>query len=234
MNRLKSAFLANMSHELRTPLNVILGYTELVADGIYGPVSDDAQQAMRGITDATSGLLSLISQILDLSKVEAGKMQIDVSEVDISALADEATRETEALARDRPYSIQLNCDTHVVIRTDAGKVKQILRNLLSNAVKFTAEGWVELIVSASGEGGCTMAVRDTGIGIRAEDLDQIFEEFRQVDGSYTRSYGGTGLGLAIARRFAHLLGGEITVESQVGIGSTFTLRLPPSPPGENS
>lgn len=230
MNRLKSEFLANTSHELRTPLNVILGYLELLREGIYGLPTEEQKGALQGVDEAARNLLVLINQILDLAKVEAGKMAIDLEEVDMGALAEKVIEETAALARDRPYPLMLTLTARPKLRTDGAKVKQILMNLLSNAIKFTADGEVELRVGVSPSGGCTMAVRDTGIGIRSEDVKHIFEEFRQVDGSSTRSYGGSGLGLAIARRYSELLGGEIRVQSEVGAGSTFTLELPAEPP----
>ncbi|HEX9102869.1 MAG TPA: ATP-binding protein, partial [Polyangia bacterium] len=137
--------------------------------------------------------------------------------------------EAQVLLRDNPLKLAVVAPARVVIKTDAAKVQQIVTNLVSNAIKFTDRGWVKIEVAGTRDGGCTIAVRDTGIGIRKEDQQLIFEEFRQVDGSSTRKYSGTGLGLAIARRFAHLLGGTITVESTVGVGSTFTLTLPPEP-----
>jgi len=144
-------------------------------------------------------------------------------------IAQHVAAEAQVFLRDKSLKIDVVARTRIVIKTDAAKVQQIVTNLVSNAVKFTDKGSVTIDVSPTKEGGCAIAVKDTGIGIRREDLQLIFEEFRQVDGSSTRRYAGTGLGLAIARRFAHLLGGTITVESTVGVGSTFTLTLPPEP-----
>jgi signal transduction histidine kinase len=175
--------------------------------------------------------LQLINQILDLSKIEAGKMTVHVEDVDVSELVRAVLLEAAPLAKDRPYKPQLLSATRPRLRTDGAKLKQILTNLVSNAIKFTARGRVDVTIRSEPAGGCTIAVRDTGIGIKAEDMKIIFEEFRQVDGSYTREFGGTGLGLAIARRFAELLGGQITVESKVGVGSTFTIHLPKESPG---
>ncbi len=227
MNRLKSEFLANVSHELRTPLNAISGYTELITEGIYGPVTDEQKESLDGIDESSRNLLTLINQILDLSKVESGKIELYVTEVPIHDVIQAVVTETQPLTKDRPYKVQARCPARVVIKTDAAKVKQILTNLVSNAIKFTEKGGV-IVELKPGEkdGGCVIAVRDTGIGIRAEDQQLIFEEFRQVDGSSTRKYAGTGLGLAIARRFALLCSGSLVVESQPGVGSIFTLRLP--------
>ena len=229
MNRLKSEFLANVSHELRTPLNAILGYTELIHEGIYGPTTGEQREALDGVDESSRNLLTLINQILDLSKVESGKVEIYVTEVAMHDIAQHVAAEAQVFLRDKSLKIEVVAASRIVIKTDAAKVQQIVTNLVSNAVKFTDRGSVTIEVTPTKEGGCAIAVKDTGIGIRREDQQLIFEEFRQVDGSSTRRYSGTGLGLAIARRFAHLLGGTITVESTVGVGSTFTLTLPPEP-----
>ena len=226
MNRLKSEFLANISHELRTPLNAIIGYCELISDGIYGDVNGEQITALAGIDESGKGLLQLINQILDLAKVEAGKMTVHLEEIDIVDVARSVAQEAAGLTKDRPYKVTLSAGGPKRVRTDGPKIKQILTNLVSNAVKFTLKGRVEMRVRAEADGGCTIAVQDTGIGIKPADMKIIFEEFRQADGSYTREFGGTGLGLAIARRFAVMLGGSIAVESEPGVGSTFTLRLP--------
>jgi signal transduction histidine kinase/HAMP domain-containing protein len=229
MNRLKSEFLANVSHELRTPLNAILGYTELIHEGIYGPTTGEQNEALDGVEESANNLLTLINQILDLSKVESGKTEIYVTEVAMHDIAQHVAAEAQVLLREKSLTINVVAKTRIVIKTDAAKVQQIVTNLVSNAIKFTDKGSINIDVSPARDGGCILAVKDTGIGIRREDQQLIFEEFRQVDGSSTRRYAGTGLGLAIARRFAHLLGGTITVESTVGVGSTFTLALPPEP-----
>lgn|GEM_PF-3243513 len=230
MNRLKSEFLANVSHELRTPLNAILGYAEIMAEGVYGDVTTEQREALDGVNESGQNLLTLINQILDLSKVESGKVEVYVTEVMVHDLVHSVVSEAQALAKSRPYKVQARCPARVVVRTDAAKVKQILTNLVGNAVKFTEKGGVAVELKPTAEGGCTVAVRDTGIGIRKEDQHLIFEEFRQVDGSATRKFQGTGLGLAIARRFAQLLGGTLVVTSQAHVGSTFTLTLPPDAP----
>jgi signal transduction histidine kinase len=168
----------------------------------------------------------LINQILDLSKVESGKIEVYVTEVPVHDIVHAVVSEAQALAKSRPYKVVARCPSRIILKTDAAKMKQIVTNLVSNAIKFTDRGSVTVELKATESGGATISVRDTGIGIRKEDQQLIFEEFRQADGSATRKYQGTGLGLAIARRFAHLLGGSITVESRPGAGSTFTLTMP--------
>jgi signal transduction histidine kinase/HAMP domain-containing protein len=229
VNRLKSEFLASVSHELRTPLNAIMGYAELVNDGIYGEIPAEAQEALAGVLESSSNLLNLINQILDLARVEAGRMEMHVEEVDLHEVASAVVKQADGMCRDRPYRVRLVSPLRPKVHTDRAKVQQILTNLVANAVKFTAEGHVDVALSQEEGGDVSISVRDTGIGIRREHLSIIFEEFRQVDGSSTRRFGGTGLGLAIARRLAALLGGSISVESVYGVGSTFTLRLPSGP-----
>ena len=230
VNRLKSEFLANVSHELRTPLNAIMGYSELIHDGLYGPITVDAGDAITGVLASSANLLRLINQILDLSRIEAGKMDLHTEQIDVHAVVSSIIKEAEAMGRDRPYRVEVHCPTELRVATDAAKLQQILTNLVTNAIKFTAQGTVEVTVAEDeAKQDVLFAVRDTGIGIRPEHLDVIFEEFRQVDGSSTRRFGGTGLGLAIARRLAEMLGATIEVESTFGAGSCFTLRLPRSP-----
>jgi signal transduction histidine kinase len=234
VNRLKSEFLANISHELRTPLNAIIGYTELLAEGVYGAVTDEQSQSLSGIVENAHNLLQLINQILDLSKVDAGKMTATLQEVELSQLVREVVESCSPLTKDRPYTLGLDLPEQPLgVRTDPTKVRQILLNLIGNAIKFTTEGSVTVSASLVQESDTAdrgdevrIQVRDTGIGIRPEYMTIIFDEFRQVDGSSTREHGGTGLGLAISRKFAQLLGGDISVESTFGKGSCFTLTLP--------
>ncbi len=229
MNRLKSEFLANTSHELRTPLNAILGYTELIHEGIYGPTTIEQREGLEGIRESATNLLTLINQILDLSKVESGKIELYVTEVAVHDLTQHVASESQVLAKNRPYKVTVDCPTRIVLKTDHLKVQQILTNLVANSIKFTERGSVQIIAAPTKDGGCDISVKDTGIGIRKEDQRRIFDEFRQADGSSTRKYGGTGLGLSIARRFAMLLGGRLDVESEPGKGSTFTLHMPKEP-----
>lgn len=225
VNQLKSEFLARVSHELRTPLNAIIGYAELINEGIYGPVNHDQSQSLEGIGESAESLLELINQILDLSKVEAGKMVVNSSEVDLVSLTKDVVESTSSLTRDRPYDLEFNAEVSVLpIVTDGSKVRQILVNLISNAVKFTDSGYVKVGIKGDSH-QATISVIDSGIGINKEDLGIIFDEFRQVDGSTTRKHGGTGLGLAISQKLARLLGGEIEVKSEERKGSRFTLYL---------
>ncbi|QUW00431.1 response regulator [Chloracidobacterium sp. MS 40/45] len=227
-NRLKSEFVANMSHELRTPLNAIIGYTSLLQRGRYGPLSEAQMRALTRIAENSTNLLELINTFLDFSKIAAGKMEIQVSEVDLVKFLSETIAPLDALARAKSLTLSFTPPPHVPPAvTDPARLRQIVTNLVSNALKFTEQGsvTVALDVDPSGE-TFTLEVRDTGIGIAGKDLPHIFEEFRQVDGSATRKYGGTGLGLSIARKNVLLLDGTIEVESEVGKGSVFRVRLP--------
>jgi len=227
VSRLRSEFVANISHELRTPLNAIIGYTELIAEGVYGQPTADQLQSLDGITENAASLRQLIDQILDLSKVEAGKMQVRLEELELGGLVQDVVDFSAPLVKDRPYAVSAELPgAPLWVRTDPGKVRQVLVNLVSNAIKFTPEGSVKVSLAADASGDVRIAVEDTGIGIRPEHLEVIFDEFRQVDGSSTRKHGGTGLGLAISKKFAALLGGDILVESAHGRGSCFTLLLP--------
>lgn len=227
MNQLKSEFVANISHELRTPLNAIIGFTELLSDGVYGEVNSEWSQCLEGISESAENLKGLINQILDLSKVEVGKMAITPQAVDLRALVKEVVDLSAPLAKDRPYAVSARQPAEpLVINTDPVRVRQILINLVSNAIKFTPEGEVSIAVRSPDKQRVEIQVQDTGIGIQAEHLTVIFDEFRQVDGSSTRAHGGTGLGLTIAMKLATLLEGDIRVESTFGQGSRFTLDLP--------
>lgn len=234
-NRLKSEFLANVSHELRTPLNAVLGYTELLGEEVYGPVTDKQQQTLKSVAENAENLLQLINEILDLSKVEAGKMTVRWSEVDVAELVRDIVKGCEPLVRNKSFDVRIKCEEGLsTITTDAVKIRQILVNLISNSIKFTNEGWVQVTARPSGDGGAEIEVHDTGIGIAEQDLGLIFNEFRQLDGTSTRKQGGTGLGLAISKKLAILIGGEIHVQSEPGHGSRFTLVLPKNRPPRSS
>ena len=224
--RLKSEFLANMSHELRTPINALIGYTALMLDRIYGDLTAKQEEGLHRIQVSSQHLLALINDILDLAKIEAGKMPVHLERVSLNELLHDAAAQMEPIIKRKglDFNVQLPAQT-VYMETDRTKVRQIVLNLISNAVKFTPRGSVS--VSARSDGSeVRIAVSDTGIGIRPQDLEVIFEEFRQVDQSRTREYGGTGLGLSITRKLIALLGGDIAVASQIGRGSTFTVTLP--------
>ncbi len=229
-NRTKSAFLASMSHELRTPLNAIIGYSEILEEDL----ADLGQEQMVSDVDKirTSGkhLLGVINDVLDLSKIEAGKMDLYLETFEVSALVDEVTSTVRPMMERSANTLVVRAEGDLgQMRADASKVRQSLLNLLSNSAKFTEAGTVTLEVRRSEtESGpwIGMAVTDTGIGLSPDQLGQLFRPFSQVDSSPTRRYGGTGLGLVISRDFCRLMGGDISVESQLGRGSTFTIRLP--------
>ncbi|MDP9347677.1 MAG: ATP-binding protein, partial [Gemmatimonadota bacterium] len=224
--RLKSEFLASMSHELRTPINALLGYTSLMRDRIYGDVTARQEEALDRMYAASGHLLELVNDILDLAKIEAGKMPVHLERVEMESVIRELSETVEPMVRKKQLSYRVEVTPEIpALETDRTKVKQIILNLLSNAVKFTHEGEVALVARPVGD-GVELAVSDTGIGIAPENLDHIFEDFRQVDQSSTREYGGTGLGLSITKKLLHLLGGTIRVESCPGEGSTFTVWLP--------
>ncbi len=234
--RLQSELVANVSHEFRTPLNVIGGYTELLLDGAFGPLSKDVAQCVRRVEQATFNLGELVEDFLKYAKIQAGVTNVTTSEQPIDELAAEVERFADQLidGKDIRFSVDLREAPHSVV-TDSVKLRTILRNLVSNACKFTERGSVSVRIAADA-GGLRFSVRDTGPGIRHEDLDIIFEPFRQLDGSTTRKHGGIGLGLALCRKLAKFIGGNIEVRSELGIGSTFTLTLPPAaacaaPPG---
>ncbi len=227
-SRYKSEFLANMSHELRTPLNSSLILAKLLADNPEGNLSDDQVQFARSIYSAGNDLLTLINDILDISKVEAGKLEVHPELTILTRLVDGMKNLFLPLAMEKSlqFSVELADDLPASLFSDRQRLEQIIKNLLANAFKFTEKGSVTLRVEPRDDDLLAFAVRDTGIGIAQEQQAAIFEAFRQADGTTNRRYGGTGLGLSISRELANLLGGEIEVRSQPGAGSTFTLVVP--------
>jgi CheY-like chemotaxis protein/signal transduction histidine kinase/CHASE3 domain sensor protein len=227
-NQYKSEFLANMSHELRTPLNSSLILAKLLADNKPGNLNEEQVRFAQTIFGAGNDLLALINDILDLSKIEAGKVEVQPESVVVAQAVEALSRSFEPVVRERRLAFTYAVDpgTPERIDTDPQRLGQILKNLLSNACKFTERGAIALRVSAAPGGQVAFAVQDSGIGIPPEQQEVIFEAFRQADGSTHRKYGGTGLGLSISRDLARLLGGDVTVQSEVGKGSIFTLRLP--------
>ena len=225
---LKSQFLANMSHEFRTPLNAILGYTHMLLNNVTGPVSDPQRKSLTRIDSNSRHLLALINDILDITRIEAGRMPLNATSFGIGELFDEVQAELEPIIKRSNLAVTTKMRAGVpTVRSDRQKVKQIMLNLLSNALKFTPAGSVTMTASYdSKQKEIAIAVKDTGVGIPVEDQVKVFEDFRQLDSSPARGYGGTGLGLSICRRLAHILGGSIELESTAGKGSTFTLRLP--------
>ena len=225
-NKLKSEFLANVSHELRTPLSAIIGFSQILLDGIDGPVNEEQLQDITQVNKSGQSLLSLINQILDLSKIEAGKMELSLERVELPMLISAVLDSISPLAQEKGLRIDTRFPPGLpAVEGDAARLKQILINLLSNAVKFTDRGRIEVIAQPSGR-MVRIAVKDTGIGISREAQKLIFDEFVQGDGSSTRRHGGTGLGLSIVRKLVEMHGGAITVISEPGMGSTFTFTVP--------
>ena len=225
-NRLKSEFLASMSHELRTPINALIGYASLMLDRIYGDLTPRQEEGLNRIQGAAQHLLALINDILDLAKIEAGRMPLHLDDVTLGDIMTEISQQIEPLVKKKQLSFSSEIPSKtLVLHTDRTKVKQILLNLLSNAVKFTHHGGVKVTVMKDEE-DLRFDVSDTGIGIREADLESIWEDFRQVDQSRTREFGGTGLGLSITRKLVDALGGHVFASSNFGKGSTFTVVLP--------
>ena len=237
-NQAKSAFLANMSHELRTPMNAILGYSEMLMEEAEDLEQEDFIPDLKKINQAGKHLLALINDVLDLSKIESGKMEAFAEDIDLDILIDEVSATAHPLVEKNKNSLAIERGKEIgVAYQDVTKLRQILFNLLSNAAKFTHEGTITLRVNRTEEAGVswlTFAVGDSGIGIAEDKIEHVFEEFAQADDSTTRDYGGTGLGLAISRRFCKLLGGDLSLHSKLGEGSTFTIRIPTILPGTTS
>ncbi len=222
----KSEFLANMSHELRTPLNAIIGFSELLSERLYGDLNEKQEEYLKDIHASGQHLLSLINDILDLSKIEAGRMELEPTDFHLPTAIDNALTLVRERAGRRGIALHQAADERLgQIRGDERKVKQVLLNLLSNAIKFTPDGGRIDVRATAVDGSVEVSVTDTGVGIAPEDQDAIFEEFRQV-GTADKKVEGTGLGLALSRKFIELHGGRIWVESQVGVGSTFTFTIP--------
>lgn len=234
LNRLKSEFLANTSHELRTPMNAIIGYTSLLVDKIYGDLTDKQLTALKRINLSANNLLQLINNILDISKLSAGKINLFIEDFRLSDLMQETVSVMSALAQEKKLYLKLDPVPDVTVSADKTRLRQILINLIGNAVKFTNSGGVKVSLETVKEHADAQAessyikisITDTGIGIKPENLKKIFEEFHQADASTTREYGGTGLGLSISKKLAELMNGRIEVESTPQKGSTFFLILP--------
>jgi signal transduction histidine kinase/HAMP domain-containing protein len=228
MNRIKTNFLSNMSHELRTPLNSVIALSGVLSRRLSTKISEEEYSYLEVITRNGKQLLQLINDILDLSRIEAGREEVNVSSFSLSNLLYETIEMIKPQTEQKNIElVYIHTEKNYYVNSDEVKIRHILQNLLSNAIKFTEVGKVELTVSVD-EKGIFIHIEDTGIGIENEHLERIFDEFRQADGSTSRRYGGTGLGLAIARKYARMLGGDVTVSSTPSVGSVFTLRLPPS------
>lgn len=229
-SRAKSAFIGDMSHELRTPLNSLIGYADLIAGGVAGPVTQKQTEMLGRLKASALHLLALITQILDFSRTEAGRIEVRHESIDAGALAREAATLVEPLVHQKGVAFTLHVpDDPIELETDPGLFKQILINLLNNAMKFTDAGEIRLVLEVDGK-DLLCTVQDTGIGIPPDQLQRIFEPFHQADADGKRPTEGTGLGLTVSRRLARLLGGDLTVQSRPGEGSTFTVRCPLRPP----
>jgi len=226
--RLKSEFLATMSHELRTPLNAVIGYTQLQLEGIAGDLPAEVRTYQQKVLNNAQHLLALINEVLDLAKIEAGRMTLQATTFSLSDLFEQIVNHTKVLADKKALPFESTYDPRLpaTLHGDPTRLKQIAVNLLSNAVKFTDEGRVTFAMKALPNREFSIVVTDTGIGIPEDQHDVVFQEFRQVDGSSTRAHGGTGLGLAIVKRLVEMMNGRIELKSKIGEGSTFTVVLP--------
>jgi signal transduction histidine kinase len=224
----KSQFLANMSHELRTPLNAIIGVSEMLREDAEALKQDT--EPLDRVLGAGRHLLALINDILDLSKIEAGRMELQLEDFALPPLMDSVVKTIEPLAAKNANRVIVNCAGEIgTLHSDQMRLRQALLNLMSNANKFTERGTITVHARQAQDNGrdwVTIAVADTGIGMTADQMGKLFQEFSQADASTTRKYGGTGLGLSISKRFCQMMGGDITVESAAGHGSIFTIRLP--------
>ena len=222
----KSEFLANMSHELRTPMNAILGFTEMILDDVYGEVSAEVRGPLEDVQTCGRQLLRLINDVLDLSKIEAGRMELSLTDYSVAEVVETARTSLRSLAAEKGLEFTADVQPDIPLAYGDGKrIAQCLTNLVGNALKFTKEGTVAIRARHEGD-RVVYTVSDTGIGIPADQLDHIFGEFRQVDASISREFGGTGLGLSITKTFVELHGGRIWVESEPGRGSTFHFAIP--------
>ena len=237
-NHAKSQFLANMSHELRTPLNAIIGYSEILLEEAEDAGASGTSDDLRRIHAAGQHLLRLINDVLDLSKIEAGRMDLTLTDFNVGTLVSEVAHTVGPMVERNGNTLRIDCPADVpAMHSDEIKLRQILFNILSNAAKFTRDGQIVLTVRGSTDADGSwldITVDDTGIGMSKEQIDRIFQEFLQADASTTREYGGTGLGLAISRRMAHMLGGEISVASAEGAGSSFRVQLPARLPDDTA
>jgi signal transduction histidine kinase len=226
LDKLKSEFLATISHELRTPLNSVLGYSEIILEGIDGPIGAEAEEDVRAIHENGQHLLKLINDVLDLAKIEAGRMTLDLEDVPLPPLLEKIRSANAGLLAGKPLTFIMSVPEDLpAVEADPLRLQQVLNNLISNAVKFTPQGTIR-VAAWRENGNVAISIADTGIGIAPDDVPSIFEKFRQLDGSYTRRANGTGLGLAITNHLVQMHGGSIGVESELGKGTTFVVRLP--------
>ena len=227
-SRAKSAFLANMSHELRTPLNAIIGFSEIIRDRLFGPASPAYFEYAGDINNAGHHLLAIVNDVLDIAKIEAGKVEFSEGEADLGAILNASLRAVKTQAKSGNVRILKEYPQEgIKVRCDEVRLRQVFINVLSNAVKFTpAGGHIEIGAALEESGGLCIAIRDTGIGMTAAEIDAAFEKFRQIDNSLTKRFEGTGLGLPLAKQLAELHGGTVEVSSEPGVGTEVRIRLP--------
>jgi PAS domain S-box-containing protein len=229
LDQLKSMFLASMSHELRTPLNSIIGFISWLLMGMEGDLNEEQTKQLTMAKNSADHLLNLVNDILDISKIESGKLDISIEEFEIAEVVKDVAAAVLPQAKDKGLELHVDVTERIKLKSDTQRVKQVLLNLVSNAVKFTDHGKIKIRVEASGTGNLEIIVLDKGIGIREEDMDKLFEPFQQIDMSYTKEHEGTGLGLYLCKKLLDLLHGDISVKSESGKGSEFKVTLPLKP-----
>ncbi len=226
MDRLKSVFLASMSHELRTPLNSIIGFTGIILQGMSGEVNEEQSRQLTMVKNSASHLLSLINDVLDISKIEAGKVGLSLEEFSLNGVVREVVKPLSPTASEKGLEVLTEVPESITLFSDRRRIKQVLINLVSNAVKFTDQGSVKITARVPGDDNLEIHVIDTGVGIKREDMDKLFQPFQQIDVSLTKKHEGTGLGLHLTKRLVTLLGGGISAKSEYGRGSEFTFTMP--------
>ncbi|PIX84763.1 MAG: histidine kinase, partial [Nitrospirae bacterium CG_4_10_14_3_um_filter_53_41] len=226
LDRLKSIFLASMSHELRTPLNSIIGFTGIILMGMTGDISEEQRKQLTLVKNNAHHLLSLINDVLDISKIEAGKVELSIEEFSLNEVMNTIAASFSPQVRDKGIELLTDMASGIHLVSDKRRVHQILMNLISNAVKFTDQGSIRISARVSKEDQVEIRVSDTGVGIKPEAMQVLFQPFQQVDMSLTKKYEGTGLGLYLCKKLSGLLGGTISVQSRFGKGSEFTVLLP--------
>ena len=226
MDRLKSVFLASTSHELRTPLNSIIGFTGIILQGMSGEVNEEQRKQLTMVKNSASHLLSLINDILDISKIEAGRVELSLEEFSLDGAVREVVEPLSSVASEKGLELVTEVPAGITLFSDKRRVKQVLMNLVSNAVKFTDQGSVKITARVPGDENLEVRVIDTGMGIKKEDMDKLFQPFQQIDVSLTKKHEGTGLGLHLSKKLADLLSGDISAKSEYGRGSEFTFTMP--------